>query len=100
MKLVATDGTNAYPVRVCHWWPGREYQSVSPIPSFMVRQAERFGSRYLTFVNVQTETGMVAATARCCKKDQPQRATGRFIALLRLARTLKTLGMKLEVHNG
>jgi len=32
----------------------------------------------------------------CCPKDTPTRATGRFIAFLRMARMLKQMGLKME----
>jgi len=38
----------------------------------------------------------LTTTARCCPRDQPRRSAGRFIALLRLARALKTMGLKME----
>lgn len=47
---------------------------------------------------VSTDLGGVelSAWARCCPNDQPRREVGRFIALLRLARTLRPLGYRLE----
>jgi len=106
MKVVAKKGDDERRVRLCHWWPGREQTSEwmigeytrtpSPIPFRLIDQARWQETRYMTVASANLGTTEIRTIARCCPKDQPSRATGRFIALLRLARVLRPLGYKLE----
>jgi len=50
----------------------------------------------MTLAQTWINNELVETVARCCPKDQPSRAKGRFLALLRLARTLKKMGYRLE----
>jgi hypothetical protein len=85
-------------VSIAHWWPSREFDRdhYSPIPSFIRHRAYQRGSRYMTMVHVVLPQGHLATYAKCCAKDQPDRAKGRFIALLRMARLLKSMGLRME----
>jgi hypothetical protein len=92
-KLVATnDRVPDVPIHVFHWWPGRQWRSTSPIPSFLIREAERRGSRYLTLAIAETPEGALVGTAFCCPKDCPSRALGRKIALGRLLADMRGIG--------
>jgi hypothetical protein len=99
MKIVATNGSDKQIVRLKHWWPGRwmgGYDIVF-VQEKLIRKAYQKGTKYMTVAQVDlgSNTTMVS-WARCCPKDQPSRAAGRFIALLRLARALRPLGYRLE----
>ena len=95
---MATNGTEEYPVKIVHWWPGREYRQLLMNTFFDITKKK--GTRYATvaFVHIAEEYGsrVFSGMALCCPKDQPGRATGRFIALLRLARELRGTGYRLE----
>ena len=95
-KLTATNGTDTGRVQLFHWWPGRQYAGTSPIPPSLVREAERIGSRYLTFAVAELPQGPVAEYSLCCPKDMPDRAMGRRIALGRLASALEPMGWRVE----
>jgi hypothetical protein len=71
-------------MRVYHWWPGREYRGACPIPSYLVQDAKRKGSLYMTFAVEDTNRGPIAGCAQCCPKDVPSRKMGRQIAIGRL----------------
>lgn len=85
-------------IRIFHWWPGREYRGVCPIPSYLVREAEEKGTRYLTFVSLEMNDLVIEGVAECCPKDVPSRKMGRKIALGRLKSLVKHYG--LEVDDG
>ena len=99
MKLVAKKGNDERPVSLKHWWPGRwtgGYDIVF-VNERLIRKAYREGTRYMTMAHVDLGSGAaVASWSRCCPRDNPSRAVGRFIALLRLARALRPLGYRLE----
>ena len=95
-KLTVTDGSQTGRVQIFHWWPGRQYAGATPIPPSLVKEAERRGSRYLTFAVAQLPEGPVAGCSLCCPKDTPDRAMGRRIALGRLASELEPLGWRVE----
>lgn len=84
-------------MKVYHWWPGREYRGVCPIPPHFVKQAEKMGSRYLTFAIEDTTRGPVAGWAFCCPKDVPSRKMGRQIAMGRLRAVMEDF--KLEPNH-
>ena len=93
--LVATNGTESHRVYISHWWPGRLCR-LPNIDMVGFRKAVRDGSIYLTTVSADLNGIVVSAHARCCPKDHPSRAKGRFIALLRLARFIRPMGYKLQ----
>jgi len=87
--LVATDGEFEAPVKVYHWWPGKEWRYGNPIPSFIIKEVKKRGSRYLTYVETFTPTSYVIWDhAACCPRDMPSRKMGRKIALGRLSKRL------------
>ena len=90
----ATNGTENARVRVYHWWPGKEY--CNGMPSYLVQEAKRRGSRYLSMVVAELPDSTVSATAFCCPKDSPSRTRGRTIALGRLDKLLAKAGWALE----
>ena len=94
-KVVITNGTTTNRVQIFHWWPGREFQGVCPIPPLAIRVAEKRGSRYMTFAVADLPDGPIAAWAFCCPKDTPDRERGRNIALGRLAKQLEPLGWRM-----
>lgn len=99
MKLIVRNGNQEGRVGLAHWWPTRSYMDWnhhSPIPTHVRRNARRRGTRYLTMASVNFPAGQLATFAACCPQDQPTRAAGRFIALLRLGRLLKSMGLKWE----
>ena len=103
MKLVVRDGEEVGSVHIVHWWPGRDYSYcgdftwyVSPIPAYVRWKAREQDSKYLTMTSVKLPRGDLATYAVCRKNDQPSRAKGRFIALLRMGRLLKSMGLKME----
>jgi len=72
-------------VKITHWWPGREFKGPSPIPSYVIKVAEKRGSRYLTFALMEIDYQPVASgLAFCCPKDNPDKHLGRQIALGRM----------------
>jgi hypothetical protein len=94
--IIVTNGEKIGRLSIAHWWPGRDHWWETPsVPAFMIRDSKRKRSRYMTVASARFEDGEVAAVARCCKRDQPSREVGRFIALLRLARTLKRMGYRI-----
>jgi len=74
-------------VKVTHWWPGRQWRGPSPIPAFMIEEAKRRKSRYLTYAQAGGYEDLCFGAAFCCPKDAPSRALGREIALGRLAKS-------------
>ena len=99
MKLVVRDGEEVGRVHICHWWPERYYDFLgygSPIPSYVRKRAYDQDSKYLTMTSVELPRGALATYAFCREMDQPSRAKGRFIALLRMGRLLKSMGLKME----
>ena len=90
----ATNGTDEARVRIYHWWPGKPY--CNGMPSFLVNEAKRRGSRYLSMVAAELPDATVSATAFCCPKDSPSRTRGRTIALGRLDKLLAKAGWALE----
>ena len=100
MKLVVRAGEDACKVGVAHWWPYRwhwyDEASLSPFPSYMRRKAYRMNSKYMTMVRVSFRDGDLTTFAVCRANDTPSRAKGRFIALLRMGRLLKSMGLKME----
>lgn len=95
-KVVATNGTDTGRVQIFHWWERRQFSGTSPIPPSLVKEAQRRGSRYLTFAVAELPQGPVAAYSLCCPKDTPNRAMGRRIALGRLASELEPMGWRVE----
>lgn len=98
MMLVVRTSEGDGRVGIAHWWPGKGFISGfnSPFPAYIRRRAYRRGSKYMTMAYVELPGGVISTYATCCKKDHPTRAQGRFIALLRLARILKSMGLKME----
>ena len=95
-KVTVTNGGDTKRVQIFHWWPGRQFAGTCPIPPSAIREAERRGSRYVTFAVTELPNGPFAAWAFCCPKDTPDRAMGRRIALGRLASALEPLGWRLQ----
>jgi len=97
--IVATNGKESSPVQIVHWWPTRwpwrviQHYHFSPL---LIWGARKRKTRYMTLAQTWIDNEPIWAVARCCPKDQPSRAKGRFLALLRLARTLKKMGYRLE----
>jgi len=103
MKIVVRDGDAEARVGLSHWWPGRDWvwhsdftATFSPIPAYVRNKAHRMGSKYMTMVYTELPRGHLATYAVCRANDQPSRAKGRFIALLRMGRLLKGMGLKME----
>ena len=102
--IVVKDGENVGKVNIAHWWPGRPQYSFrgnsisysSPFPVHIFHRGRGKHTKYMTMVRVEFPDGELATYAKCCPKDQPSRATGRFIALLRMGRLLKSMGLKME----
>jgi hypothetical protein len=96
MKIVVS-GTESR-VGLAHWWPERDHRwdHISPVPSFMRHRAYQNKSRYITMVYANLPQGYLSTFAVCCEKDQPTREKGRFIALLRMGRLLKSMGLRME----
>jgi len=90
----ATNGTDEARVRVYHWWPGKPY--CNGMPSYLVNEAKRRGSRYLSMVATDLPGATVSATAFCCPKDSPSRTMGRTIALGRLGKALEGEGWRVK----
>ena len=49
--IVATNGTEEYPVKVVHWWPGREFRNRN-MTAFFNMVAWGRGLRYITAAHV------------------------------------------------
>jgi len=102
--IVVRNGDGEGRVSIAHWWPGRSYYSFagttisynSPFPTYILNRHGRIGTKYMTMVRISFDNGELATYAMCCPKDQPGRAKGRFIALLRMGRLLKSMGLKME----
>jgi len=98
--IVATNGEESAPVQLVHWWPTRwpwdGFYGANQYPMTLVWRARRDGTRYMTMARVDLGGCTVSTVARCCPRDQPSRAIGRFLALLRLGRALRKLGWELE----
>ena len=96
-KAYVTNGKEKYPVKVTHWWPGREYvdrdgkvkQGVTELFATFFR-----GRRYATRASVRiphTDWGVwYPGVAECRKKDNPSRKVGRELALSRLIQRVNT----------
>lgn len=87
-KVVAKKGVMEVPIKIYHWWPGREYAGPSPIPSYKVKEAFKKGSKYLTMACC----GDIVEFAECCPRDFPSRKMGTEIALGRLIKHLEVVG--------
>jgi hypothetical protein len=98
MKLVVMNGDLEGRVGLYHWWPRRDYWvNNSPIPFHIRNRARCNGNKYLTMAFVDFPNSRLATYTSCHPtKDQPTREAGRFIALLRLGRLLKSMGLKWE----
>jgi hypothetical protein len=83
-------------MHIFHWWPGREYRKQCPIPAFLVKEAERMGSRYLTFAIVETEERAIWGHAFCCPKDVPSRKMGKQIAVGRVMAMIEDFGFEVD----
>lgn len=97
--IVVRDGEKVGRVGIAHWWPYRNIwweESFSPFPSYIRNRAYKMRSKYMTMARVSLPEGELATYAVCRANDQPNRAKGRFIALLRMARLLKSMGLKME----
>jgi len=100
--IVVRNGDGEGRVGIAHWWPGRCWTSIgfsiaiSPIPAYMRSRALRMRSKYMTMVRVSFPEAELATYAVCRANDQPSREKGRFIALLRMGRLLKSMGLKME----
>ena len=102
--IVVRRGEDVGRVSIAHWWPHRSFfrftgtmiSHSSPFPSYILKRVGRTKAKYMTMVRVTFDDGELATFAICCPKDQPSRATGRFIALRRMARMLKDMGLKME----
>ena len=83
-------------MKIYHWWPGRKWEGPCPIPCYLVKQAERRGSKYLTVAEMRllslTDESyvMIVGSAFCNKKekDGPSRKYGRELAIDRLKEQL------------
>ena len=93
--IVATNGTEEYPVKVVHWWPGREFRNRNMTAFFNMVSWGR-GLRYITAAHVSVGPLLLQGMALCCPKDTPSRARGREIALGRLRKELESAGYRLE----
>jgi len=97
MPIIVRDGLERGRVGVAHWWPERDFcWGPSVLPTYMRRRARRMKSKYMTMVYVEFPNSAIATYAVCRANDQPSREKGRFIALLRMARLLKSMGLKME----
>jgi hypothetical protein len=76
-----------------HWWPDKPY--CNGMPQYLVREARRMGSRYLSLAVADLPDDTISATAFCCPIDAPSRKMGRTIALGRLGKELSGLGWRL-----
>ena len=95
--LIVTDGKFETPVRIYHWWPGKEWYKENPIPSYIVKEVKQMGSRYLTYVSAEVDYDrFVSAWSVCCPRDIPSRKMGRKIALGRLGKRLESFDMRME----
>ena len=97
--IIVKKGNEEGRLGVAHWWPTRslfDWTHNSPIPTHVRRTARGKGTKYLTMVSVNFPTGQLVTFASCCPKDIPTREAGRFIALLRMGRLLKSMGLKWE----
>ena len=95
MKVVAKKGNDEHRVSLSHWWPGRACR-LPAVPIKAWKRSARGNTRWMTIASTDLDGIEVLAYARCCPRDNPSRAKGRFIALLRLARALRPLGYRLE----
>ena len=83
-------------ISVFHWWPGRQWKKNCPIPSFLVQEAERMGSRYLTFISTRVGDEELAGWAFCCPKDVPDKKLGRRIAFGRMMAMCEERGIEVD----
>lgn len=102
---VVRKGEEVCRVSIVHWWPGRYYEgwidgdfryAENPFPAYMRMRAHKMRSKYMTMARVRFKDGELVTYATCCQKDQPSRATGRLIALIRMGRLLNGMGLKME----
>ena len=98
--IVATNGAEEYPVKVVHWWPGREFRNHKMTVFFKLAARSRGDSHYVTAASVLVGPLLVQGMAHCCPKDTPSRARGREIALGRLRKELEGAGYRLECGKG
>lgn len=71
--------------KIAHWWPGRQFKKESPIPSYLIKEAQKKGTRYLTVVTLEWGgQEFMGGVASCCPKDSPDKELGRTIAIGRL----------------
>lgn len=101
-KLAVTNGDLTLPVKIVHWWPGRQYRHGGPrfLWPFIDRAIVR-GSRYMTLAIVQDPASadgqlFLIASAHCCPRDAPDRHIGRAIALGRLQKAVERSGWRLQ----
>ena len=83
-------------VKFYEWWPGKKGAQAW----IMGLQLQLMGltPRHATFAVVELGDGYcrIESPAYCCPRDEVDKAKGGFIALLRLARVLKGLSLKIE----
>jgi len=97
MPIIVRDGLERGRVGVAHWWPERDcWWASSVFPTYMRNRARRMKSKYMTMVYVEFPEKVLVTSAICRKNDQPSREKGREIALLRMGRLLKSMGLKME----
>lgn len=65
------------------------------MPAYLVNEARRMDSRYLSLAVAELPEATISATAFCCPTDAPSRAMGRTIALGRLRKRLEKHGWEL-----
>ena len=101
--ILVRKGEEVGRVWIAHWWPGRDWWSndhfswtINPIPAYVRGKAHRMKSKYMTMVRVTFPDGELVTYSTCRSNDQPNRAKGRFIALLRMGRLLKSMGLRME----
>ena len=94
--IVATNGAEEYPVKVVHWWPGRQFGDRHMTQFFEMAAWARGGSRYVTVAFAISDRMVFQCMAHCCPKDTPSRARGREIALGWLRKELEGAGYRLE----
>ena len=106
--IIVRQSGNMYPVRLVHWWPGRVYAKGMtggirvPVrykdctPGAVRYKPLHKNTRYMTAATVALDDMFLTGFASCGPKDKPSREVGRFIALLRLARGLKEIGLTME----
>jgi hypothetical protein len=78
------------------WWPGK--RGVQAWITGLQLQLMGLTPKHATFARVDLADGYcrIESPAYCCPRDEVDRAKGGFISLLRLARVLKKLGLRIE----